>query len=146
LDTSGEQPMIQPFLVGAATGQPVAEPAADVKVQQVDFAFILPDEVKAGHQTWMIENKGTQWHELAIIKPHPGVTMDDLITLLESQDPQSEPPLDIVAAWPPMSEGEQVWVDLDLPPGEYTVICTMPDSKDGKPHLAHGMMRTLTVR
>jgi hypothetical protein len=27
----------------------------------------------------------------------------------------------------------------ELTPGEYGLICFVPDSKDGKPHLMHGM-------
>ena len=36
-------------------------------------------------------------------------------------------------------------VMLDLKPGAYGLICFYPDAKDGKPHLAHGMVATITV-
>jgi hypothetical protein len=46
-----------------------------------------------------------------------------------------------------MSAGERAWLDLDLPPGVYTVLCFLPDfaSTPPKSHLEHGMVRTLTV-
>jgi hypothetical protein len=33
----------------------------------------------------------------------------------------------------------------DLAPGNYGMICFVPDAKDGKPHLMHGMMKQITV-
>jgi hypothetical protein len=33
----------------------------------------------------------------------------------------------------------------DLTPGDYGMICFIPDAKDGKPHLAHGMMKSFKV-
>ena len=33
----------------------------------------------------------------------------------------------------------------DLAPGDYGLICFVPDAKDGKPHLMHGMMKQITV-
>jgi hypothetical protein len=35
---------------------------------------------------------------------------------------------------------------VDLPAGEYGIICFDPDAKDGKPHLAHGMIKQLSVK
>ena len=35
--------------------------------------------------------------------------------------------------------------EVELTPGDYGLICFVPDAKDGKPHLAHGMVKTITV-
>ena len=37
-------------------------------------------------------------------------------------------------------------ISADLTPGEYGYICFVPDAKDGKPHLAHGMVSQFTVQ
>ena len=44
-----------------------------------------------------------------------------------------------------LDKGAQGSFTADLTPGDYGFICFVPDAKDGKPHLAHGMMRTITV-
>jgi len=31
-------------------------------------------------------------------------------------------------------------------PGAYKFLCFLPDAKDGKPHVAHGMLSQVTVR
>ena len=41
--------------------------------------------------------------------------------------------------------GAHVFVEVDLPPGEYGLLCFLPDAKDGKPHFLHGMARSTTV-
>lgn len=141
-------PLIGSFTAGAPSG--AAAPSADVTAQLADFAFILPDSVKAGKQRWLIQNTGKQWHEMGIVKLAEGVTVASMLEILAAAGPEGPagpPPFEPVAFWSPMGAGAQAWVELDLPPGEYTVVCFLPDlsSTEGTPHLAHGMVRTLTV-
>lgn len=137
-------PVMQPFTSGAASG--AVAPSADVSAQLVDFQFIIPDEIKAGPQVWQIENNGEQWHEMGILKFNEGATMDDLMAMLQSEEASGPPPFEDVAFWSPMGPGQTAWVTWDLPAGEYTVVCFLPDlNGDGAPHHAHGMTRTLTV-
>jgi hypothetical protein len=45
-----------------------------------------------------------------------------------------------------MGAGERAWVTWDLPAGEYTVICFLPDlAGDMSSHAEHGMVRMLVV-
>ena len=37
------------------------------------------------------------------------------------------------------------YMTLDLTPGTYAFYCFVPDAKDGQPHVAHGMVREITV-
>ena len=41
--------------------------------------------------------------------------------------------------------GGKAFVEVDLAPGEYGLICFVPDSKDGKGHYRHGMAKKVTV-
>ncbi|MCO6452240.1 MAG: hypothetical protein J5I90_15770 [Caldilineales bacterium] len=144
---AGPPIVVQPFTSGEDSG--AAAPTADITVQLVDFQFALPNEIKAGQNVWQIENKGGQWHEMGILKLNEGSTVDDLIAWIESQSsdtPSGPPPFEDVAFWSPMAVGNTAWVTWDIPAGEYTVICFLPDLVgDGSPHFAHGMVRTLTV-
>jgi hypothetical protein len=36
-------------------------------------------------------------------------------------------------------------VELDLTPGDYALLCFVPDAKDKKPHLEHGMIQQITI-
>ena len=139
-------PLTTTFTAGEPSG--AAAPQADVNVHVEDLAFVLPDEIAAGPQTWQIENVGGQWHEMMIVKLSEGVSVDDLLTMLQSEDAMSgPPPFEMMAGLWPMGKGQRAWANFDLPAGEYTVICFVPDLMgDMAPHAAHGMVRTLVVK
>jgi hypothetical protein len=141
-------PQLASFTVAAGSGAAGAAPAAGVTVDLIDFQFTMPEQIKAGAQTWQIENKGTQWHEMAVLKLNEGVTVQDVMAMMMSETPpKGPPPYEEMAFWAPMSAGERAWIDVDLPAGEYTVLCFLPDFASDPPssHLEHGMVRTLTV-
>jgi hypothetical protein len=140
-------PSAAPIVAGEPSG--AAPPTPDITVSLVDFSFAMPDKIATGPQVWQIENAGEQWHEMPILKLNEGVTIDDVLAMMAESGPggpEGPPPFEIVAFWSPMGAGEKAWVTWDLPPGEYTVICFLPDlAGDMSPHVAHGMVRTLVV-
>lgn len=138
-------PAVYPFMAGEASG--ASAPTADVVVDLVDFNFAIPTEVESGPKVWQINNKGQQWHEMAIVKLTDGTTIDDVVAMLSSEEPaDGPPPFEEVAFWAPNSPGETGYVTWDLPPGEYTVLCFLPDiAGDMTAHAAHGMYADLTV-
>jgi hypothetical protein len=42
--------------------------------------------------------------------------------------------------------GDVVYLQVDVPKGEFAFMCFTPDMKDGKPHLAHGMIKQISVK
>jgi hypothetical protein len=140
-------PSAAPIVAGEPSG--AAPPTPDIAVSLVDFSFAMPDKVATGPQIWQIENAGEQWHEMPILKLNEGVTVEELMAVMADVGPSGPEvplPFEIVAFWSPMGAGEKAWVTWDLPPGEYTVICFLPDlAGDMSPHVAHGMIRTLVV-
>ncbi len=145
LFTEEGAPLTTTFTAGEPSG--AEEPQAALTAQLADFAFIMPDEVAAGPQTWLIENTGGQWHELGILKLEEGTDVDDLLAILAEQEQAGPPPFEDIAFLSPIGAGQRAWVTWDLPAGEYTVICFLPDlAGDMAPHAAHGMVRTLVVK
>jgi hypothetical protein len=55
------------------------------------------------------------------------------------------PPAEPVGGVGLLDKGSQGSFTTELEPGAYGFICFVPDAKDGKPHLAHGMMKTIKV-
>jgi hypothetical protein len=41
--------------------------------------------------------------------------------------------------------GAHSFIEVDLPPGDYGLLCFLPDAKDGKPHFEHGMAQQAKV-
>jgi hypothetical protein len=131
------------------------EPQANLKVEMTDFAYIMPDEIKAGKQLWQYHNTGKQWHMQFLLKLAPGATFDDVMAAFAAEgEPSGPPPFEFVpfAGIAPISEGERAWLEFTLEPGNYLVGCPIPDlqaimaGSEPQSHLAHGMHRMLTVK
>jgi uncharacterized cupredoxin-like copper-binding protein len=45
-----------------------------------------------------------------------------------------------------LAPGEENLLTVDLAPGEYALYCFVPDAKDGKEHVEHGMFKQITVK
>ncbi|CAN5562151.1 hypothetical protein BH24DEI1_BH24DEI1_17900 [soil metagenome] len=129
------------------TGEAQAEaPEADVTVQMVDFAFAFPPNLTAGEQLWHVVNSGQQLHHIVLFKLGEGMTVDDLMAWMETEE--GEPPGEPAGYVGIMSAGESNYHTLELSAGEYVAICFMPDhlgEATGMPHFMLGMMQSFTV-
>ncbi|MEX1186869.1 MAG: hypothetical protein WEA80_09795 [Gemmatimonadaceae bacterium] len=56
-----------------------------------------------------------------------------------------QPPGSFLGGVSGLSSRERAYFTADLRPWTYTLVCFVPDHKDGKPHIAHGMFRDITV-
>jgi hypothetical protein len=120
-------------------------PDVDVVVTLVDFAFAMPAEIPAGPQRWQVVNRGEQVHHIALMKLLPGMSVDDVMTFLETEE--GEPPVEFLASTNILSAGVANYLTLDLEPGDYFAACFLPDHDNGtgEPHFTMGMTRALTV-
>ena len=121
----------RPNLIGKAT------------VKLLDFAFVLPAEIKAGRQIWQIVNEGAQPHEIMLIKLAGGKSMADVQAFLQS--PHGAPPFSQIGGFQAIDPGTSGWLNLDLTPGQYVAICHVPDQASGHAHSELGMVMPFTV-
>jgi hypothetical protein len=137
--------MVRPFEVTAASSTAPAEPpAADITIKLVDYDFQPSQPLTPGRHIIRVENAGPQAHEIVLLKLAPGKTVEDFGRWAETgmKGPPPAEPLGGIAA---LDKGDHGSFDVDLTPGEYGFICFVPDAKDGKPHLVHGMMKQIKV-
>lgn len=120
-----------------------AEPDADVVVTLVDYDFQLSRPLKAGRHTIRVENNASQPHEIAIIRLNPGKKPADFAAW--GMNPVGPQPGTIHGGLSGIMPGSHSFVEVDLPPGEYGLLCFLPDAGDGKPHFEHGMMKPTSV-
>lgn len=135
--------MMRPITVAPATGAAAAAPVPDVTVKLKDYAFETSKPLTAGKHIIRIENTGPQTHELVLVRLAPGKTVEQLASWVEKMD--GPPPGEPLGGVAPIHPGGYGFITVDLTPGEYGFLCFVPDSKDGKPHVAHGMMQQFTV-
>lgn len=135
--------MMAPLTV---TGAPAAstEPKADIEVKLVDYGFDISRPLTAGHHVLHIVNGASQTHELFLARLAPGKTAADLAAWIEGGQ-KGMPPAMPMGGITGIAPNGHVTLSLDLQPGHYGLYCFVPDAKDGKPHVAHGMLREITV-
>ena len=124
-----------------------------LEVSGIDYAFEdLPDEIDAGRVAIQFTNdsEAGEPHELVIATGADGQSASDLAGLPIDQLFQQARPVAVAFTNAPDQTATTL---VDLEPGEYLVICTLPvggftDDQEGPPadpHSAHGMVSTLTV-
>jgi len=118
-------------------------PAADITVKLTDYAFEITGPLTAGHHVVRVEDAGPQMHELVLVKLEPGKTVQQMAAWLEKAE--GPPPGTLINGASPMTAGVANTTTVDLTPGDYGLICFVSDAKDGKPHIAHGMFKQITV-
>lgn len=120
-----------------------SEPKADIIVKLVDYDFELSKPLTPGKHTIRVENAGPQPHEIAIVRLNPGKKPADFTAW--GMKPVGPPPGTIHGGVSGIMPGAHSFIEVDLPPGEYGLLCFLPDAKDGKPHFMHGMAKQATV-
>lgn len=141
--------MVRPLTVTAEAGTPAAEPSADVTVGAADYKFEIPASITAGNHTFKFVNSGPQAHEVEIIRLAPGKTMKDFGEFMAkayADKVDGPPPGDGIGGITALVPGGTEYFTANLTPGNYVMICFVPDSKDGKPHSDHGMVKEFTVK
>jgi len=101
------------------------------------YAFTLSKPLVAGKQLIKVENGAAQPHEVVLVQLAPGKTIEDVGKWVF--DMKGPPPGKPIGGIPAFVKGKDSFFEADLTPGEYGMICFVPDAKDGKPHVQHGM-------
>lgn len=116
-----------------------------IKITATNYAFDAPAQIKAGLVSVTLENKGDEPHHAAFVRLNNGVTVEQLKEAM-AKNLNSAFGLVTFAGGPGTVDphGRQEVV-MRLTPGDYVIICFVPDDEDGAPHFARGMVRPITV-
>lgn len=126
----------------AVTAEPDIE--ADVTIELVDFAFVVP-ELTPGRHVIRVENRGPEPHELFMVQLAPGAKMEDVIAWTES--PQGPPPGKPVGGVQVIEPGAVAFFEVELVAGDYGMACFHGSpAHEGAPHFALGMIANITVQ
>lgn len=112
--------------------------AARVDVVATEYAFDLSSTPAAGRTSFVMANEGEERHVMYLFRVEEGSTMEEVQASEGEEGVAEDWESDTAAA------GEEAVLTADLAPGEYGLICYIPDPS-GVPHLEHGMVTTFTV-
>jgi hypothetical protein len=135
--------MMKPLTVTANPNANTTEPPSDVTLTLSDYKFVLSKPLVAGKQMIKVENMAEQPHEVVLVQLAPGKTIEDLGKWVF--DMKGPPPGKPIGGIPAFMKGKNAFFEANLEPGEYGMICFIPDSKDGKPHVQHGMTQQFKI-
>ena len=136
--------MLSPLEVTAAAGPAAPEPAADLVMTLSDYDFALSTPLMAGRHVIEVRNGAAQVHEVVLARLQSGKSAADLAAW-EERGRKGEAPGTYIGGASPMGPGDRGRFVAELTAGTYGLICFVPDARDGKSHVAHGMTKTLTV-
>lgn len=127
-------------------------PIAAGRVDMADFAFSELPAMDSGPVVLEVTNSGQEPHEMVVMRLE-GVTLEQAMAMMmappppEGAAPAGPPPFRFVGGMQGLMPGQRGWVTLDLPPGEYALLCFISSpANEGRPHFALGMARSFTVK
>jgi hypothetical protein len=128
-----------------------------VDVKGVDYRFEdVPRTVDAGFTSFELENDGKELHEISLARKNDGVT-ESFDQILELPEEEQFEKVEMVGGSGPGEPGQEgLYLATDLRPGEYIMVCFLPQgaismealestSEDAPPHVALGMKQEFTV-
>jgi uncharacterized cupredoxin-like copper-binding protein len=121
-----------------------AAPTADVTMTLDDYDFRFSSPITSATKSIRVHNVAEQSHEAVIVKLNAGTTAAAFLQAMEK--PQGPPPGALIGGITGIAKGRTVDIPTSFTPGDYALICFVPDAKDGKPHLAHGMVKQFSVK
>jgi len=136
--------MVRALKVEPAKAPSAKTVKADTKLDLLDYNFKLSSPITAGTRTIEVHNSGPQVHEIELVQLAPGVTPADFMKWMGKME--GPPPGKALGGIAGMAPGLTEYFSADFAPGNYLLLCFVPDAKDGKPHFAHGMMQEITVK
>jgi hypothetical protein len=134
--------MIRELVVtGERIEAPAPTAAGDITLSE--FAFTTP-AFTAGTHTFRVVNNGQQTHEVTVARLDDGVTAEEFLASM-APGATTPPPGVMVGGNGALSPGRTNWFTTTLEPGNYVLLCFVPDVADGAPHIAKGMVQPFTV-
>lgn len=135
--------MVKPLVV-TGTAVAAAEPKADVRMTLTDYEFATPTPIAAGQHMIRVENTASQAHEVFVVRLAPGRSAQDLVRWVEKM--QGPPPAEPMGGVTGLATGGHAYFPVKFEAGStYAFLCFLPDARDGKPHVAHGMVKEFKV-
>ena len=132
-------------IVAAQEATPAAAGYPEVVVTATEYAFDVQPAIDGGWTTLTLDNQGMEEHQAFLVQPTGDATIDDVMAALET--PEFSAFLEVANATgglPNVDAGQRASVVMNLAPGEYVLVCAVPD-ENGTPHYVLGMHAQIEV-
>jgi hypothetical protein len=150
VNTSSTGPPPKPDQIAAieVTGEASDEELeADTEVEAIDYGF-KASGLKAGENEILFANTGAQPHHIVAAPLAGGATEADAKKYFASANAGGPPPIRQKGTQNTavLEGGDSQLVTLDLPKGNYVLLCFINDRQGGPEHVAKGMVTGVEVK
>jgi len=120
-------------------------PKVDATITMNDYGFKLSGRLAAGRRVLRLVNDGPQEHHVMMQRLMPGRTLADVEKWFAGGRRSERPVTPVFWGTTRQSPGETLYAVIDVVAGGYILLCRVPDSGDGRPHVDHGMRGEIRV-
>jgi hypothetical protein len=130
----------------AAPAQPAAAGAIpEIKIDASDFSYAAPETINAGWTRIALTNSGVEPHHVQFLRLNDGITVQQFEDALKQAEGPALALTKQVGGVGAIHPGGEASAVINLPAGEYVILCLIPSPSDHVAHHAKGMIKSLTV-
>jgi hypothetical protein len=125
----------------ARKGSGTNRPAPNATIRLRDFKITFSRTPTRGAYTFRVDNDGPQEHDVQILRLNPGRSERETLQWMDSPAAKmNNMPAKPMGGMVGLNPGMTGYFSVAFTPGDYIVVCFVPDNKDSKPHYRHGMI------
>lgn len=136
--------MVRPLRVRQPGMRISAPPQSDQTVRLRDFSFSWGEPLMVDDHIVQVSNEGTKPHELIVIRLSEGASTQDFLHSYRPGGARNPAGVEI-GGITGIDPGRRTYVQIDMQPGRYGLICFLADPLTGSPHFSYGMWMDLDV-
>lgn len=127
--------------------QPVADAPSipEISIDAADFSYSAPDIITAGWVRVKLTNSGAEPHHVQFLRLNDGVSLAQFQEALKKGEGPALALVQQMGGVGAIAPTGSAQVVLDLPAGDYVILCFIPSPSDHVAHLAKGMIATIKV-
>lgn len=125
----------------------IPEPPAflgDIHIAMYEFEFAVVEPIRKGPHTFFVINRGTQTHQLNLVRLEEGAQAADVVAAYRRGMPASSPGK-LLGGMAGLEPGGRGLFTASLEPGRYAMMCLFPNPAARDSHAARGMVMQFTV-
>jgi len=130
----------------AAPAEAAAPLPFEITIDAADYSFNAPEIVRTGWVLVNLTNSGQEPHHVQFLRLNEGVRLEDFEAALRQGEGPALAMTQQVGGVGAIAPGVSAQAVINLPAGEYVVLCFIPSPGDGTPHHAKGMVKGLVVQ
>lgn len=131
-------------LAGCSAAKPANIP--EIKIDAADFSYTAPETISAGWVRVNMSNSGIEPHHVEFARLNDGVTLQQFEDALKNGEGPALALTKQVGGVGAVHPGGMASVVINLPTGEYVLMCLIASPGDHVAHYAKGMIKGLTVK